>query len=582
MALAELPSANDLTLLRVEQARLLKERVLGSCLLVEFIVAYTAVIMGVVGQVATGLAWFAAATAMVLVTYAYGRLAARDGIDTGNVFRFLRWHCVVSALTGLVWGGFAIYQLDYASEATLFIGSLTVCSITLGGVIPSSAYRATYVCLASASLPPFGLYVLATAPDPLRLVGLGVLVFYFFAMFVSARVEIDTRETIASRNARMLNERIVAQNQLYLKASEEKSRFLAATSHDLSQPLQSQGFFIRALRDAVDAPDQARLLDRIEESWRAQRELLQGIVDVSRIDSGAIVPRMTPFRLKQECEKLVAEYAARGNACTIEGAFDEVEMVTDPVLLMRVVRNLLSNALKFTPPDGRILFSARRHGERVRIVVEDTGPGIPENEQARIFEEYVQLRQADGRTARGLGLGLSIVLRLCKLLNIDLDFRSREGEGTRFGLEMARAGEAAPAPEASGRSIDTFADAPLVVLVDDDRSVLDAMEFVLTSWNCRILSASSSRQALELLALTDSCPDLMLVDKRLGPDDDGGDLIEAIREECNERIPAIVISGNLGRLSGFEESEATIGLNKPIDPTDLRVAMQDMLRTSRA
>jgi signal transduction histidine kinase/ActR/RegA family two-component response regulator len=570
--------AGELSNLRLEQARMLKQRVLGSCLIVEFIIAYTAVIMAVVSSPAIAAGWFAAGTAMVIVAYLYGRFAARDGINRRNYAKFLKGHRVVSALTGLVWGGYAIFQLDYSSEFTIFLGCLTVCSITLGGVFPSSAYRATYIALATTAIPPLGFYIAVTAPGALRLVGVGLLVYYLFAMFISARVEIDTRETLAARNARMLNERIVGQNRLYLEASEEKTRFLAATSHDLSQPLQSQGFFIRALRDHLDRPDQIDLLDRVEEAWRAQKDLLQGIVDVSRIDSGAIVPRIVTVDLASECARLAEEFPLDpGKAKLADVHFAPVVVETDPLLVARILRNLLSNARQYTPADGRISFTVASEGDHALVSVADTGPGIAEEDRERIFAEYVRL-EGGTRETQGLGLGLSIVRRLCQLLEIDLALDSAPGRGTRFELRLPISAPAAAAPASSATARSDFTGTPLVVLVDDDAAVVEAMATVLSGWKCKLITAHSSVEALELIALTPDIPALLLIDKRLGPGDDGAVLIEAIREECNEQIPAILMSGNLGKLAGFDEDEGLVYLNKPVEPEDLRIAMRDLLQ----
>ncbi|WP_209348438.1 hybrid sensor histidine kinase/response regulator [Pontixanthobacter sp. CEM42] len=575
----ELLESEDLALLRMEQARLLKERAWGSSVLVEFIVVYTAVIMALVNSRVIAAVWFALGTTMVVVAYFFGKFAAREGITKENVSGFLRGHRIVSAVTGLVWGGFAIYQIDYASELTIFLGCLTVFSITIGGLLPSSAYRATYIALASTSLPPLGFYIAFTAPGGLALLGMGVIVYYLFAMFISARVEIDTRETIAARNARTLNEKIVTQNRLYLQASEEKSRFLAATSHDLSQPLQSQGFFMKALRDMLETQSQHDMLDKVEESWRAQKDLLQGIVDVSRIDSGAIVPRIVPVKLAEECHKLVDEFTSNERSPPLDKVqFDDVEVETDPLLLARILRNLLSNARKFTPQDGHVSFYAERVGQIARITISDSGQGISQEDQDRIFDEYVRVG-GEGATP-GLGLGLSIVQRLCELLDIGIDLRSAPGEGTTFYLSVPLAGAKAEGPAAIANDGDPFDGAPLVVLVDDEPAVTEAMAAVLTSWKCQVISASSSKQALEIVALTESDPALLLIDKRLGPDDDGVDLIAAIREECNAQIPAILMSGNLGNLAGYNEGDAIIYLNKPIEPGDLQVAMQDMLQNA--
>ena len=580
MELTDHHQADDIALLRIEQARMLKERALASSILVEFVISYTAVIMAVTSSLNMGLAWFAGGTVMAIVAYLYARLIAPEGITEENYSGYLRGHRIVSAITGAVWAGFAIYQINYNSEFTIFVACLTVFSITLGGLLPSSAYRATHTALATTSLPPLAFYLMFTAPDALRLVGLGTLVYYLFAMFVSARVEIDTRDTIAARNARALNEKIVTQNRLYLEASEEKSRFLAATSHDLSQPLQSQGFFMKALRDVLDTDAQRDLLSKIEESWRAQKDLLQGIVDVSRIDSGAIVPRIIPVDLAAECHKLADEFTTHELSPDLADArFDDLKVDTDPVLLARIIRNLLSNARKFTPQDGQVRFSAEQAGNTARITIADTGPGISEEDQKRIFDEYVRLSRHDEKATRGLGLGLSIVQRLCELLDIGIELHSEEGKGTTFYLSVPLVGSAKERPAVAPEQTDPFDGAPLVVLVDDEVAVTEAMASVLTAWKCQVISARNSAEALEVVGLTEQSPALLLIDKRLGPGDDGVDLIAAIREECNDQIPAILMSGNLGNLSGYDKGDAIIYLNKPIEPGDLRVAMQDMLHS---
>ena len=579
MAKTDTLDASDLSLLRMEQAKALKERVVGSCLIVEFIIAYTAVIMAVVSSPGIAAGWFAAGTAMVIVTWLYGRYAAAEGINRRNYSSFLRGHRIVSGLTGLVWGGYAIFQLDYAAEFTIFLGCLTVCSITLGGIFPSSAYRATYIALATTAITPLGFYIAVTAPGALRLVGAGLLVYYLFAMFISARVEIETRQTLAARNASMLNERIVAQNQLYLEASEEKSRFLAATSHDLSQPLQSQGFFMTALRDELDRPEQHELLDRIEESWRAQKNLLLSIVDFSRIDSGAIVPRIVPVDLSAQCRKLADEFSSSEHGAAIELSIaDDVEVHTDPLLLSRIVRNLLSNARKFTPEEGRITLALTECDGGALVSVQDTGPGMSPEQQQQVFGEYVRLQEGKG-TPGGLGLGLSIVERLCALLDIEITLQSEPGVGSTFTLSVPREHHEKDSMAAPRTVVNVFEGAPLVVLVDDDSAVVKGMATVLTGWGCKLLTAHNSVEALELVGLTDDNPGVLLIDKRLGPDDDGVNLIATIREECNELVPAILMSGNLGKLSGYDEAKAMVYLNKPVAPDDLRIALEDLLRS---
>lgn len=569
---------DDLLSLRVEQARLLKKRVLGSCLIVEFVITYTAAILLFSSSPATALLWFVSASIMVVVTYVYAKLMSPEGINTDNVKRYLGGHVIISAMTGAVWSGFAIYQINFASEYTIFIACLIVSSITMGGVLPSSIYRPGYIALSIFAVPPLGLYLVLFAPGALKLVGVGMMVYFLFAMFISARVEIDTRETIAARNFKKLNEKIVAQNKMIQKANEEKTRFLAATSHDLSQPLHSQGFYMHALRNLLNSQEQSQMLDKVEDSWRAQKQLLQGIVDISRIDSGAITVSSLMVDLKTEGEKLANEFRSDDTKpLTLRTHFDDVQVQTDPILLARILRNILSNAHKFSPANGVIIFEIRQINDRVKITITDDGPGIKKRDHDRIFEEYVQLDNEAEDVGKGLGLGLSIVRRLCNLLGIDLSMESEPLNGTSFVLSMESSATHGGAKLPATGLTKKFDNCPLVVLVDDDKTIRESMTTVLTSWNCQVISGSNTEQTMALIGKTPATPSLLLIDKRLGNDEDGLDLIHKLREEINHTVPAILMSGNLGNLDENSIGENISFMNKPLDPTEIWSAMKQTL-----
>ncbi|MFK7843141.1 MAG: ATP-binding protein [Sphingorhabdus sp.] len=578
MASSEPLEVDDLLGLRVEQARLLKERVAGSCLIVLFVISYIAAILLISSPPVTALLWFVSAVAMVGVTYIYAKLMCSEGINAENVSRYLRGHVIVSAATGAVWSALAIYQIDFASEYTIFIACLIVSSITMGGVLPSSIYRPGYIGLSIFAVPPVGLYLAFFAPGALKLVGMGMIVYFLFAMFISARVEIETRETIASRNAKILNEKIIAQNEMIQKSHDEKTRFLAATSHDLSQPLHSQGFFMHALRNLLNSQEQRQMLDRIEDSWRAQKHLLEGIVDISRIDSGAITARRSMVDLATEAEKLANEFRSDNiKPLTLNTHFDDIHVQTDPILLSRILRNLLSNARKFSPENSAIVFEVRQDGECVKFTISDNGPGIDALDHERIFEEYVQLDNAQSKAQDGLGLGLSIVRRLCDLLGIKITLRSALGGGTRFDLSMDIDAVERDDEPRSSRAMSKFRGNPLVILVDDEAAIRESMTLVLTGWNCQVMSGANSSEILTLVSKTSATPALLLVDKRLASDEDGLDLIHSLREEINEVVPAILMSGNLGSLDEKALGENITFMNKPLDPEEIWSRMEEAL-----
>ncbi|NCP17564.1 MAG: response regulator [Erythrobacter sp.] len=580
MAPSDALEAGDLGLLRIEQAKLLKKRVVGSCLIVEFIIAYTAIVMALMNSAVAALVWFALGSAMVLVTFAYARLMAREGITEANYQRYLLGHCIISALTGAVWGAVAIFQIDYSSEFTVFIGTLIVGSITLGGIIPSSAYRPTYIALASTSLPPLGLYLAFTAPNALRFVGIGMLVYFFFVMTVSARVELDTRETIAARNARRLNEMISAKNRLFLEMNEEKSRFLNFMVHDMSQPLQSQRFFLHALRELLTTPLQRRLFAQVEEAWRAQRDLVRGLVDVAQIDSGALLMRPVSLSLDSECSRLAAEFAPHEgeDRPVLETDFQPVPVRTDPALLARILRNLVGNAMRYTPAGGTVRFSLRDDGENARIVIADTGPGIADADCERMFEEFSRGDKNETAGGANMGLGLSIVRRLSDLLDIELALQTGAGEGCTFTLTIPKNGPSQPAPADAPGGWGQLEGSPLIVVVDDMEDVLASMSVVLTGWGCKVVSARSRSLAVEALGHVRAAPSLLIVDLQLG-EDDGLETIASLREECNFDIPAVLMGGNLAGAKEEAMRQRILCLDKPVDPQDIRLILEGGMNT---
>lgn len=576
--MTELRTPNDLLLLRVEQAKMLKERVRGSCLIVLFIIAYTSVIMMVVQSPQTGLQWLAIGSAMVALTYLYPRLAVSGPITSDNVSKFLVGHSIVSGLTGAAWSGFAIWNLDYGDHFTLFIGCVTVCSITLGGVIPRSAFRPTYVALASAAVPPFALYVLLTAPDALALSGIGLMVYFAFLMVVSAKVEIDTRETIAAKNAQQLNEMILARSKIYRDANADKMQFMSGVSHDLGQPLNAQGFFIEGLRSALTSPEQSAMLDRIEDCWRSQRQMLRGLSEISRLEHGNASLQLEIVDLKSLCEEALGQVQSE-SAAGLEIVTDltDFEVTTDAMLLSRIVRNLLANAIKYTPTGGTVYLTLAGDNSLggATICIRDTGPGIDPADQERIFSEFTQLGDRSD-TSTGLGLGLSIVRRLCEQLGIVLRCVSEPGTGSTFMLDLPRDYDDTALRSKRPREIRPFENEPLVLVADADAASREAISAALQGWNCEVIAARSHKEAMLALQECDETPSLLLVAQRIN-DSQALEAIALYREECNASIPAIVIDDLESPPSKDSSMKSIVILSKPIDPKAIWLTMEEEL-----
>ncbi|WP_295695316.1 hybrid sensor histidine kinase/response regulator [uncultured Maricaulis sp.] len=574
----------DLHDMRLDQARLLLARTGMSCLIIGGVILYLTVLIMLTGDLRFAAGWVAGAGGMVGVVFAYPRLIAPGGVTPANYRRYLTGHVFISGLTGLVWASFAIAFLDDTSLLNLFIAINMVFAITVGGMMPSAEYRPTFIALSSANLLPFTSYWLVTVEGPLRLIGVGLLIYYGFGLLVSARAEIQTQTLLAAERNRELTRRLQEQNALVERVSAEKSRFLAATSHDLAQPLQAQGFFIGAMRRTLRQAEHLELLDKIEACWSSQQQLLQALVETARLDSGAIVAKPRPFALETILQGLEQEFAepARGHALTLESRIEAAVVDNDPLLLARILRNLLSNAVKFTPPGGQIRLVSRRDGADMLIEVSDNGPGIPSDELDRVFDEYVQLATPVDGGESGLGLGLPIVRQLASKLGAELEFHSASGEGTRAQLRIACAPADLKPTEIPDRP-DRVTGTPLVVLVEDDAAIRDSLAIVLTDWNCRVVAAGSGEEAVNLLSWATSEPALLIVDKRLADGEDGLETIAALRAELAADTPAILLTGDIYQFEKLAGLADVTVITKPADPALVQSVLLEILaRTSGA
>tara|TARA_R110000868_G_scaffold325832_2_gene586714 strand:+ start:22128 stop:23909 length:1782 start_codon:yes stop_codon:yes gene_type:complete len=571
--------SDGLSQVHLGQAQLLHARTGLSCLIVSGVTLYLAVLVSLTGDLRFAAIWLACTGAMIGVVYAYARLMAPHGVNAGNYRRYLTGHTIISGLTGLVWGGLASAYLDPGSLLNMFIATNMVFSITVGGMMPSSEYRRTFISLASATLLPFSGYWLLTVDGPLRLIGIGLLIYYAFGLLVSARAEVQTIASLAAERTRDLTRQLQEQNRIIERASASKSRFLAATSHDMSQPLQAQGFFIGAMRRSLDQPKQLELLDKIEACWRSQQQLLQALVETARLDSGAVIARTRDFQLDDILQDLRAEFTgmARANAVELNIAPARLAVKSDPLLVTRILRNLLSNALKFTPRGGEVELRCERAGDALFVEVCDNGPGVPAAERERIFDEYVQLDASDTGSELGLGLGLTIVRQLARKLDIELRFESAPGEGTRAGIFLPIAASL-PGTRSDPARRGHVPDSPLVVLVEDEASVREALSILLTDWGCRVIAAASGQEAMELLSWADAEPDLLIVDKRLAAGEDGLDTIQALRTEVVADIPAVLLTGDIYQFEAVAGMERITVLPKPAEADQLHTVLLEALQ----
>ena len=362
-----------------------------------------------------------------------------------------------------------------------------------------------------------------------------------------------------------------------------KSRFLAAASHDLRQPLHALGLFVAELRARLNAPERERVVERIDAAVAAMNELFNALLDISKLDADVLAPDLRAFPVEHVLSRVETTFApaAREKALRLRIAPSSFWVCSDPILLERILLNLVSNAVRYTACGG-VVVGCRRRAGAIRIEVWDSGTGIPHEEQRNIFGEFYRLANSAGDAPRGLGLGLAIVDRLCRLLNHPIELNSQPGRGSRFSVLVPSAAPSepmAPSPVPKDSALSDRVKGTVILVIDDDELARDSMARLLLSWRCRVIAAESDEEALASLGDEDRRPDLIISDYRLASARTGLEAIERLRDAIGALVPALLISGDTAP-ERLREANASghLLLHKPVAPAALRAALNHLLR----
>jgi signal transduction histidine kinase/CheY-like chemotaxis protein len=362
-------------------------------------------------------------------------------------------------------------------------------------------------------------------------------------------------------------------------ANNSKSRFLAAASHDLRQPMHALGLFISELAEQAHAPQTRRLVRQIAASAEAMEDLLDSLLDISKLDAGVLEPKLRAVSLQALFERIAREFAgaAEEHGVRLRVRPSRHWVLSDPVLLERVLNNLVSNAIRYSPR-GTVLLASRRRGGGIVVEVRDDGIGIAADMQEKVFQEFVQLENAERARNKGLGLGLAIVQRLTDLLGHSLTLRSAPSRGSRFEIAIAAAdSERDAAADEPERSLGDLA-GRCIALVDDDPLALNSLHSLLLSWGCEVYAADSFESLVMDLATRSARPELLVSDYRLRGPRSGVDVIDEIRRRYHPDLPAILISGDTGPVALQQARERDLVLlHKPVRPAKLRALLNRKL-----
>lgn len=391
---------------------------------------------------------------------------------------------------------------------------------------------------------------------------------------LEARVEDRTR-ALTLLNAELERARAKAD-----AANHDKTRFLAAASHDLLQPLNAARLYTSTLFEKTRGTAMADLANSIDASLNAVEDIMSTLLDISRMDSGALKIALARFNILDLLRKIEVEFqplaAEKQIKLRVVGA--SLVVHSDRMLLARVVQNLVSNAIKYTRPGGHVLVGCRKRGNGVRLDVIDTGIGIDRHQHEMIFTEFARLEQG-ARIAPGLGLGLSIVQRILAALDHPMEIESVVGRGSRFSVTM-------PRMEGSMRStvldevMQTRTVAQLdginVLCVDNEQPILDAMEGLLTSWGCQVRTATSLKQIAQGSMIEGWVPDMVLMDYHL-EQSSGLDAIEWLKHNVGGHLPAALVTADrTNQVRQLAEDRGVPVLTKPVKPAALRALIAQL------
>lgn len=491
------------------------------------------------------------------------------------------WLGTLSA--GVIWGAwplmfYSLYNTEFLLlVSTIFAGMVAV-SAASGGV-----YLPAFLSFSMPLVMPLSIAHLFSSSDSLRLTGGLLMMFLAVNYFLASR---GNRQNEALLRARFHNQELMArlseEKAIAERAVVAKSRFLAAASHDLRQPLHAMGLFLAALRRRESNPDQLAIIDDMSQSADALNGLFSSLLDVSRLDAEVIDCEPDNHSLDAMFKRVRATFIQQASAKGVELSTEASSCVVyaDAILLERVLRNLVSNAVQYTESGNVHLECENNAAGECVITLVDTGIGIPNAEKEEVFSEYYQLNNPERDRSKGLGLGLSIVKRLTALMDIPMSMQSERGSGTRFTL-LVPAGELSKVePEVI---IETLLDPSdnegrVVLVVDDEQAVLHSMRTTLEDSGCKVLVAESARDALKTIALSNTTPDLIFSDYRLRHGETGVDCVAAVRESIDDEVPAVIITGDTSpeRLREIVASDLHV-LHKPVAPTELQRLLARLL-----
>ena len=494
----------DLADILASEARMLRDRAAGSARSVFMLILVVTGNLLSLQHFGTALSWFVATSLMATGTLWFARSFWKADITPETAPEYLRYHVVISAMTGALWSAFAIVIADPDQPVATLASGLFITSITTGGIMAGTVYRPGFLALAACLLLPYGVFLLVTMQGVLQVSGAMAIVYFVFCFTTNKNVSQKTREAIAANITSEAARAALAEAEAKRRLQTEKARFLSSISHDLAQPLLTQRNLLTRLNSAVEDPHLRTLIQQVQTCQDSQEKLLNEMSFANQL--GEVLPSIQKSHFNVELmftQLLAGQQSGTGRArfsSLIEPAAQLI--FSDPHVVERILRNLLSNAVKYGGAAPNIVVSARLDQDMAVLSVRDDGPGIAAEFQAEIFEAHVRLPK--DRSMPGSGLGLSICHSLAEQLGGRLQLLSEPGQGTEVQLILPQADAQADTGGTEGHRF--------VVYVGPERHpIYGDWSALFSEWFWGCAHARTCSEAMELIKMLKLQPDVILV-----------------------------------------------------------------------
>jgi signal transduction histidine kinase/CheY-like chemotaxis protein len=530
-------------------------------------------------------AWLVVMLSLVTVRVVLTRRYWRDPRRDVRLDFWLRMFTGTTIMSGLMWGLAGV--LFYVPENGIYGAFLLVVLLGIGAGATTflSPHLPTFISYFTALMVPLIVRVFLAGDLP-NMIMSGMMVIYLLVFLMLARNvnEIYLESILLRFDNLELVDKLTSEKEVAEKANLAKSKFLAAASHDLRQPLHALTLLSGALAERTESEENRNIVDKIRAAVLALENLFNALLDISKLDSGVMQPCVEEFSIDKLFKRIDNDHRPEAEHKGLQfrtGNCAGITVLSDSILLERMLRNFVTNAIRYTE-DGRISLECHETGKFVNIVVRDTGIGIPQEMQEKIFDEYFQLDNKGEDRSKGLGLGLAIVARIARLLKHEVMLESTEGKGSVFRVRVPRGeGQVALAEKAlqsemmaQRRDLENLR----VLLIDDELAILDALNVLLGGWGCEVMLAGSVEEARIAMWSHAVEPDAIIADYRLRDEVSGPDAVKAIEAIMGHKVPAILITGDMEVTASQADQDGYRILYKPVQPARLRAFLKHVQR----